>query len=85
MRNKTNSITIRLNNREYTIVSNNSKNSNMGISQYIRSLINGNVLSEKNNNPEIMRLICKLHICLQEKGIEDEEIEKEIDKLCQML
>ena len=34
MRNKTNSITIRLNNREYTILSNNSNNCNMNISQY---------------------------------------------------
>lgn len=85
MRDKTKSITLRLNNREYTIASNNSKNCNMSISQYIRSLINGNVLSEKNNNPEILRLICRLHIFFQEKGLEDEEIEKEIDRLCQML
>lgn len=85
MRNKTNSITLRLNNSEYTVVSNNSKNCNMNISQYMRSLINGGVTSKKNNNSEIMRLICRLHICLQEKGIEDEEIEKEIYKLCQIL
>lgn len=85
MRNNTNSITLRLNNREYSMVTSNSRNCNMNISQYLRSLINGNVPSAKNNHLEIMRLICKLHICLQEKGIEDEEIEKEIHKLCQML
>lgn len=85
MSNKTNKISLRLNNEEYTILSNNCKYSNMTTSQYIRALIMGNVITENKNNADIMRLICKIHIRLQEMNVENEEIEKEIHKLCQML
>ncbi len=47
MSNKTNKISLRLNNEEYTI---NCKYSNMTASQYIRALIMGNVITENKNN-----------------------------------
>lgn len=85
MKSKTNSITLRLDNDEYTYLLNNCKYSNMTISQYIRSLIMENVITDNRNNAEIMRLICNIHILLQDMGVENNEIKKEIRNLCQML
>lgn len=85
MKNKTNKITLRLDNDEYTHLLNNCKYSNMTISQYIRSLIMENVIADNRNNAEIMKLICNIHILIQDMGVENTEIEKEIRNLCQML
>ena len=85
MENKTNKITLRLSNDEYTHLINNCKNSNMKISQYIRFLIMGKEITSNRNNAEIMKLICNIHILLQDLGVESEEIEKEIRDLCQRL
>lgn len=85
MKNKIKTVTLRLNNDEYTYLLNNCQYSNMTISQYIRSLIMENVITDNRNNAEIMRLICNIHILLQDMGVENNEIEKEIRNICQML
>ena len=85
MKNKDKTISLRLTNEEYSILEFNSSNLNMSISQYIRSMINNALPTQINYRQYIAPIMCKTQIRLAELGLEDDEIVKEIRKLCLML
>lgn len=85
MKNKDKTISLRLSNEEYSILESNSNNLNMTISQYIRSSINHSLPAETNYRQHIAPIMCRIQIRLAELGLQDEEIVKEINKLCLML
>ena len=85
MKNKTKTISIRLNNEEYIRLSNISNTHNMTNSEYIRSLIDDNNPGINNHAPEIAASLARLYIRLQELGIGEEVVAKEVDALCRTL
>ena len=85
MKNKDKTISLRVTNEEYSILESNSTNLNMTISQYIRSSINHSLPAETNYRQLIAPVMCRIQIRLAELGMEDDEIVKEINKLCRML
>ena len=85
MNNKTKTISIRLNNEEYIRLSNISNTHNMTNSEYIRSLIDDNKPGINNHAPEIAASLSRLYIRLQELGIGEEVVAKEVDALCRSL
>ena len=85
MKNKTKTISIRLNNEEYIRLSNISNTHNMTNSEYIRFLIDDNKPGINNHAPEIAALLSRLYIRLQELGIGEEAVSKEVDALCRTL
>lgn len=85
MRNKDKTISLRLSNKEYTILESNSNKLNMSNSNYLRSLINNALPVEVDYRQTIAPIMCKIQIRLTELGLEDEEITKEVNQLCRML
>lgn len=85
MKNKDKTISLRLSNEEYGILESNSNNLHMTTSQYIRSMINKSLPAGINYRQYIAPVMCKIQIRLAELGLEDDEIIKEINKLCLML
>lgn len=83
--NKNNSITIRLANNELGIVNINSKDLNLSKSEYIRSLITERKSVEVDYRKDIVPVLGNIYVKLQELGLEEEDITKEVHKLCQML
>ena len=62
MKNKTKTISIRLNNEEYIRLSNISNTHNMTNSEYIRSLIDDNKPGINNNAPEIESSLARIYL-----------------------
>lgn len=85
MKNKDKTISLRLTNEEYSILESNSNNLNMNTSQYLRSMINNALPAETDYRQHIAPIMCRVQIRLVELGLEDDEIVKEISKLCLML
>ena len=85
MKNKDKTISLRLSNEEYSILESNSNNLNMNISQYLRSMIKNVLPAETDYRQHIAPIMCNIQIRLAELGLEDDEIVKEIRKLCLML
>jgi macrodomain Ter protein organizer (MatP/YcbG family) len=85
MKNKTKTISIRLNSEEYIRLSNISNTHNMTNSEYIRSLIDDNQPGINNHAPEIAASLSRLYIRLRELGIGEEVVAKEVDALCRTL
>ena len=85
MKNKTKTISIRLNNEEYIRLSNTSNTHNMTNSEYIRSLIDDNKPGINNHASEIAASLARLYIRLQELGIGEAAVAKEVDSLCRTL
>ena len=85
MMNKNKPISLRLNEKEYNILSTNSNNLHMSNSEYIRSLITNATPTTENHNQEIATIMCKIQIRLAELRLEDENITKELNQLCRML
>ena len=85
MKNKDKTISLRLSNEEYSIVESNSNNLNMSMSQYMRTMINNTLPAETDYRQHIAPIMCRVQIRLAELGLEDDEIVKEIRKLCLML
>lgn len=85
MKNKTKTISIRLNNEEYIRLSNISNTHNMTNSEYIRFLIDDNKPGINNHAPEIAASLSRLYIRLEELGIGEEAVSKEVDALCRTL
>ena len=85
MKNKTKTISIRLNSEEYIRLSNISNTHNMTNSEFIRSLIDDNEPRINNHAPEIVASLARLYIRLQELGIGEETVAKEVDTLCRTL
>ncbi len=85
MKNKDKTISLRLSNEEYSIIESNSNNLNMSISQYMRAMINNALPAETDYRQHIASIMCNIQIRLAELGLEDDEIVKEIRKLCLML
>ena len=85
MKNKTKTISIRLDDEEYLRLSNISNTHNMTNSEYIRSLIGDNKPGINNHAPEIAASLSRLYIRLQELGIGEEAVSKEVDALCRTL
>ena len=54
-------------------------------SEYIRSLIDDNEPGINNHAPEIAASLARLYIRLQELGIGEEVVAKEVDALCRTL
>ena len=85
MKNKTKTTSIRLNIEEYNRISNISNKNHLSNSEYIRSLINSINPVENHHSAEIASALSRLYVKLQELGIGDEAIAKEVDALCRML
>ena len=85
MKNKTKTISIRLNNEEYIRLSNISNTHNMTNSEYIRSLIDDNKPGINNHALQIAASLSRLYIRLRELGIGEEAVSKEVDALCRTL
>lgn len=85
MKNKTKSISIRLNTEEYTKLSNISNINHLSNSEYIRSLINRTNPVENYHSAEIASVLSRLYIKLGELGIGDDAIAKEVEALCRTL
>lgn len=85
MKNKDKTISLRISNKEYSILESNSSNLNMTMSNYLRSMINNALPAEVNYRQSIAPIMCKIQIRLAELGLEDEEISKEVNNLCRML
>ena len=85
MKNKTKSISIRLNIEEYTKLSNISNINHLSNSEYIRSLINRINPVENYHSAEIASVLSRLYIKLGELGIGEEAIAKEVEDLCRTL
>lgn len=85
MKNKDKTISLRLSNKEYTILESNSSNLNMSMSNYLRSIINNTLPTEVNYRQNIAPILCKIQIRLCELGLEDEQITREVNQLCRML
>ena len=85
MKNKTKTISIRLNTEEYTKLSNISKLNHLSNSEYIRSLINHTNPLENHHSAEIASVLSRLYIRLKELGIGEEAIAKEVEALCRTL
>lgn len=85
MKNKTKSISIRLNTEEYTRLSNISNKNHISNSEYIRSLINSINPVENYHSAEIASALSRLYIRLKELGIGEDAIAKEVGALCQTL
>lgn len=85
MKNKDKTISLRLSNKEYSILESNSKKLNMSFSNYVRSAIMNSLPAEVNYRQNIAPILCKIQIRLTELGLEDEEITKEVNQLCRML
>lgn len=85
MKNKDKTISLRVSNEEHSIIESNSINLNMTISQYIRYSISHSLPAETNYRQYIAPVMCRIQIRLAELGLEDDEIVKEINKLCLML
>ena len=85
MKNKTKSISIRLNSEEYIRLSDISNSYNMTNSEYIRYLIDDNKPGINNHAPEIAASLARLYIRLRELGIGEEAVAKEVDALCRTL
>lgn len=77
MKNKDKTISLRLSNKEYSIIESNSN--------YLRSLINNALPVEVDYRQNIAPIMCKIQIRLTELGLEDEEITREVNQLCRML
>lgn len=84
MRHKDKTISIRLNDQQYAILESNSKNLNMSISEYIRSQIDNAPTVVPNHRQEVSSIMCRLYILLEEQGLGDEAVVKEVHQLCQM-
>ena len=85
MKNKTKTIRIRLKKEEYIRLTNISNNHNKTNSEYIRSLIDDNKPGINNHAPEIAASLARLYIRLEELGIGEEAVSKEVDALCRTL
>ena len=85
MKNKTKTISSRLNNEEYIRLSNISNTHNMTNSEYIRFLIDDNKPGINNHAPQIAASLSRLYIRLRALGIGEEAVAEEVDDLCRTL
>lgn len=82
---KNHTVTLRLSDSEYKNLKYNISCTKMTISQYIRALISNINPRQDNHRQEAVTQICKLYICLTEKGLdEDDSLMQEMKKLCQI-
>ena len=85
MKNKTKTISIRLNYEEYIRLSNLSNTHYMTNSEYIRFLIDDNKPGINNHAPQIAASLSRLYIRLRELGSGEEAVAEEVDDLCRTL
>ena len=84
MNNKKKTISIRIDDKQYSILETNSHKLNMTVSDYIRHQIDQAPEAIPDHRQQISSIMCRLYILLQEHGLEDETIAKEVHQLCQM-
>ena len=80
-----NTLSIRLTNNELDTININSRRLQMTNSEYLRSLIHNAVPAAVDYRQDIAPVICKIYVRLQELGLDEEDITKEVHALCQML
>ena len=85
MKKKNHTLSIRLTNNELDTVNINSRRLQMTNSEYLRSLIHNAVPPAVDYRQDIAPVICKIYVRLQELGLDEEDITKEVHALCQML
>ena len=85
MKKKNNTLSIRLTNNELDTININSHRLQMTNSEYLRSLINNTVPAAVDYRQDIAPVICKIYVRLQEMGLYEDDITKEVHALCQML
>jgi len=84
MNNKKKTISIRIDDKQYSILETNSHKLNMTVSDYIRHQIDQAPEAIPDHRQQISSIMCRLYILLQEHGLEEEAIAKEVQQLCQM-
>ena len=82
---KNNTLSIRLTNNELDTININSRRLQMTNSEYLRSLIHNAVPAAVDYRQNIAPVICKIYVRLQELGLDEDDITKEVHALCQML
>ena len=85
MKKKNHTLSIRLTNNELDTININSRRLQMTNSEYLRSLIHNAVLAAVDYRQDIVPVICKIYVRLQELGPDEKDITKEVHALCQML
>ena len=73
MKKKNNTLSIRLTNNELDTINTNSRRLQMTNSEYLRSLINNAVPAAVDYRQDIVPVICKIYVRLQELGLDEEE------------
>lgn len=84
MNHKKKTISIRMDNKQYSILETNSHKLKMTVSDYIRHQIDQAPEAMPDHRQEICSIMCRLYILLKEHGLENESIAKEVQQLCQM-
>lgn len=84
MKNK--AISVRLSEPELVLLDKLSRNANLSQSEYIRFLIrNGEMNARPDRRQLITAMLCKIYVLLVQKGLEKEDVTKEVIRLCQIL
>lgn len=81
MNQKKRTISIRIDDEQYSILENNSHKLNMTVSDYIRHQIDQAPEAIPDHRQEICSIMCRLYILLKEHGLEEESIAKEVQQL----
>ena len=85
MKKKNHTLSIRLTNNELDTINFNSRKLQMTNSEYLRSLIHNAIPAAVDYRQDIVPVICKIYVRLQELGLDEGDITKEVHALCQML
>lgn len=81
-------ISLRLDEEEYTILNNTCTENHISISDYLRTYIrnsNTDQPAAAQLNAEIAKAFCIIHARMDNLRFYDEEIEEELENICQML
>lgn len=78
-------VSLRLSEEEYDRLEKDSQSRNMKTSTYLRSLILNTTPQENLHQQEIVSLLCRTYVLLEEKGLDREDLTKEVHQLCQTL
>ena len=78
-------VSLRLSKEEYQKLEKDSQNRNMKTSEYLRSLISDTAPQQNLHQQEIAAALCNIYILMEEKGLDDSPLTKEVHHLCQIL
>ena len=86
MQSKSNMLSIRLTNEEYTKLKRDADAAKMSASQYIRQLIIGNTPKADDGKQDMVRQMCKLYTVINEEKLDNNAaLMREVEVLCRKL